>query len=191
MTRDELLKLMEEVAQGVQSAQIQLRVHRNVLDYWGFGKLAREYRKAESDFGLSLDSFVQHALSLDRQIELTPSLELNIGQTVEEILVNDAAIVSALSRLGQSPAGHAQSAGRGGRENGLNLTSAVALASPIFGELELLAIRSFARVRMWQSFIEKQLELVRQMGVPAYLSVIAEPNYRSDESNDRSPMEGL
>ena len=156
MAQDDNLRLVEQVAQALQSAKIQARMHRNMLMFWSFGRLAREYEKAEVDMGHCLDAFVQYALSVERQIDLSPSRKLNIGQTVEEVLVSDRAMISQLVKLTQL---------------------AMLIRNPV-AEVELLVIHSFARIKSWQGFLDKQLELVRQMGLSAYLSVVAEITYR-------------
>lgn len=82
-------------------------------------------------------------------MDLTPSLKLNIGQTVEEILVSDRAVALAVHR--------------------------VAFEGPSFGARTEAKLAS---VQNWLSFLDQQLELVRQMGLPAYLALMAQPAYR-------------
>lgn len=147
MNGDELLKSMEDVAQSIQSLHIQLRVHRNMLTFWSYTRLANEYGKCQEDFSATLDWLIRHALGSDRQLDLTPSLKINIGQTVEEILVSDRSIAQAVSRLAAP------------------CLESVSSAPPL------------APVRRWQAFLDQQLELIRQMGLPTYLALVAEPRY--------------
>jgi bacterioferritin (cytochrome b1) len=144
---DELLKTTEEVAQAIQSLHIQLRVHRNMLSFWSYTKLSREYGKCQEDFSATLDALIRHALGSDRQLDLTPSLKINIGQTVEEILVSDRSIALSVSRL----------------------------AAPCLDSV--LLAPALAPVQQWQAFLDQQLEIIRQMGLPPYLALMAEPKY--------------
>lgn len=149
MSRSDAIQALEHIAGALQSLHIQLRVHRNMLGHWGYARLAEEYGRAQSDLGFGLDAVIAHSLSLERQVDLTPSLKLNIGQTVEEILVSDRAVALAVHR--------------------------VAFEGPSFGprtEAKLASLQD------WLAFLDQQLELVRQMGLPAYLALMAQPAYR-------------
>jgi bacterioferritin (cytochrome b1) len=122
-----------------------------MLGFWSYSRLAREYGKAQLDLGVCLDAVILYALSLERQVDLTPSLKINVGQTVEEILVSDRTVALALAKLVFE--------GKPGLAN------------------EIVA--AFEPLRAWRAFLDQQLELVRQMGLAPYLSLMAEPGYRS------------
>ncbi len=154
MSRSEVMRALEDVAGALQALHIQLRVHRNMLAHWGYARLALQYSKAQADLGLALDAVIGHALSLERQIDLTPALKLNIGQTVEEILVSDRAVALAVSKLAFEQA-----------------------------HLGRVTEGSLSCLGYWSAFLDQQLELVRQMGLSCYLALMAQPEYRPNESS--------
>ena len=154
MGQHDVLRALDEVAGALQSLHIQLRVHRNMLSFWGYSRLSHEYGRAQVDLGGGLDAVIAHALSLERQVDLTPTLKLNIGQTVEEVLVSDRAVALAVLRLTtEGPS----------REG---LTFGPGIQDKLFC------------VSNWLAFLDQQLELVRQMGLSSYLVLVAQPVYR-------------
>jgi bacterioferritin (cytochrome b1) len=152
----ESLKLAEELSQVLQAAQIQLRVHRNMLVNWNYVVLAEAYSSGERNIGLWLDSLIRHALTRECVIDVTPAQKQKIGQTVEEMLVSDRAVAALASRVWHSADQSHVSAGE----------TLHTVRSVVYG------------LRGWQHFLENQQEMIRQMGMPAYLMVIARPSYQ-------------
>lgn len=152
---EESLKLAEELSQVLQAAQIQLRVHRNMLLNWNYLVLAQAYSNGERSMGLWLDGLIRHALTRECVIDVTAAQKQKIGQTVEEMLVSDRAVAALAACVWHSADQSHVSAGET-----LHIVREVVYA-----------------LRNWQHFLENQLEMIRQMGMSSYLMVVARPCY--------------
>lgn len=152
---EESLKLAEELSQVIQAAQIQLRVHRNMLINWNYLVLAQAYSNVDGSMGNWLDSLIRHALTRECVIDVTAAQKQKIGQTVEEMLVSDRAVAALASRVWHSV-------------DQTHLSS---------GETIHIVREVVYALRSWQHFLENQLEMIRQMGMSSYLMVVARPCY--------------
>lgn len=161
---EETLKISEELSQILQSAMIQVRMHRNMLDYWGYGVLADSYANAERNMQRWFDAITQAAFAEEYLIDPFPSEKLKVGQTVEEMLLTDKVVTASMLKRGASVSAKSSHE-----------------SAPRKAVSEVLS-----EAREWLRFLDNQLELVRQMGVPSYLMVIARPQYPIDPRQRQS-----
>lgn len=144
----ELIQGLSNLAQSQCTMSLQLRIHKNMCEMWGYQKLAATLACQQSTTGAQLDKVILRLLNLEQAVDLQNLGRLNIGQTVEEIFVSDREMAidcrAVAHRLCQSLAGD---------------VTTLTLVEGLLFELE-------ERI----SFQGQQLELVRQMGTQNYLA---------------------
>ncbi len=133
----------------------QYWLHYRMLDNWGVAKLA-EYERHESiDEMKHADRLSERILFLDGLPNFQLLGRLQIGETVEEILKADLALEEeALPPLREAIAYC---------ESVRDFVSRDLFASILASEEEHV------------DFLEKQFDLIRQMGVPNYIQLQSEP----------------
>lgn len=148
------MKVSSEISSGLSSlVQVhgtilqQLRIHKNICKLWGYEKLAAVILAQNDSVCCHLDKLIIMMLKEEYIFDLQNLNKLNIGQTVEEILVSDRIMAESCGELAVK----------------LTLISHQIEIRKTLEEMSLLQ-RSYA------SLMAQQLELVRQMGTQFYLA---------------------
>ncbi|KAB8040729.1 hypothetical protein GCL60_02035 [Silvanigrella paludirubra] len=148
------MKVSSEISSGLSSlVQVhgtilqQLRIHKNICKLWGYEKLAAVILTQNDSVCCHLDKLITMMLKEEYIFDLQNLNKLNIGQTVEEILVSDRIMAESCGELAVK----------------LTLISHQIEIRKTLEEMSLLQ-RSYA------SLMDQQLELVRQMGTQFYLA---------------------
>jgi bacterioferritin len=144
-------KVLDYLNRGLRSeltAINQYWLHFRILDDWGYKELAKTWRKESIEEMGHADRFVERILFLDGFPNLQVLDPLRIGQTVHEILQSDLAAEYDARNLYQEAATYCDSVGDKVSKN-------------LFEEL-------MADEEGHIDFLETQLNLVEQLGLPLY-----------------------
>lgn len=144
-------KVIEYLNKGLRSeltAVSQYWLHYRMLDNWGYGELAKYWRKESIDEMNHADRFIDRILFLEGYPNLQVLDPMRIGQNVQEIIECDLAAELEARALYLEAAKYCDSINDRVSKN-------------IFEEL---ATDEETHV----DFLETQLELIRQIGLPLY-----------------------
>jgi bacterioferritin len=145
-----VIDLLNEILTGELTAINQYFLHARICKNWGYKHLAEHIYKESIDEMKHADRLVERLLFLDGLPNLQKLDKLLIGQKVVEILNNDLSLeMLALPRLNKAIQ-TCRDLGDNGSED--------LLTKILVSEEEHV------------DWLESQLELVKQMGEPAYLS---------------------
>ncbi len=149
------MKVLGEMSGGLSSlVQVhgtilqQLRIHKNICQLWGYEKLMSTISYQNDSVCIHLDKLILMMLRAEINFDLQNLNKLNIGQTVEEILVSDRIMAETCRDLASR----------------LSLVSSQNLE--IRKTIEDMALLQEA----YAQTMAQQLELVRQMGTQLYLA---------------------
>jgi bacterioferritin len=145
----EVLNYLQQVLQSELTAISQYFLHAEMLDNWGYKGLGK-YTKGEAIGEMKhAEAVLERMLFLDGQPNMQELFKLRIGQDVKQIHENDLALeYEAVARLNQA------------------ITAAVAAADN--GSRELFE-RILKDEEEHVDFLEAQLTMIEQMGLPNYL----------------------
>lgn len=136
------------LAQSLCTTLLQLRIHRNVSECWGYAKLTQILTEHQTSVATALDSVIRRLLALEQAVDLQNLGRINVGQTVEELFVSEREMAVQTRALIQRLS--------------TDLKSEV-VTSRMLDEVLLSE-------DMRAAFFSQQLELVRQMGSQNYLA---------------------
>ena len=144
-------KVIEYLNRGLRSeltAVNQYWLHYRILDDWGYKELAKQWRKESIEEMNHADRFVDRILFLDGFPNLQELDPLRIGQNVQEILECDLAAENEARRLYLEAAQYCDSI-----NDRVSKRLFEDLAEDEEGHID---------------FLETQLELIKQIGLPLY-----------------------
>jgi bacterioferritin len=144
-------KVLDYLNRGLRSeltAINQYWLHYRILDDWGYRELAKTWRKESIEEMHHADRFVERILFLDGFPNLQVLDPLRIGQNVQEVIECDLAAEHEARNLYQEAAIYSDSVGDKVSKNLFE-----ALMADEEGHID---------------FLETQLELIRQVGLPLY-----------------------
>jgi bacterioferritin len=146
----EVIACLQEVLTGELTAINQYFLHAEMLENWGYKSLAK-YTKMESIGEMRhAEACLERILFLDGSPSMQELFKLRIGQNVKQMHENDLQVeYEALARL--------------------NKSIAVAVAAGDNGSRELFE-RILKDEEEHVDFLEAQLTLIEQMGLPNYLA---------------------
>ena len=149
------MKVLGEMASGLSSlVQVhgtilqQLRIHKNICQLWGYEKFMSKISYQNDAVCIHFDKLILMMLRAEINFDLQNLNKLNIGQTVEEIIVSDRIMAEACRDLASR----------------LSLISSQNVE--IRQTLEDMALLQGS----YAQSMAQQLELVRQMGTQLYLA---------------------
>lgn len=145
-----LSEALGKVIAAQTAGLLQLKIHRNLCQTWGYVRLTQDLRSEEERHSARLDAVMCKAVSLSYAVALDGDTlpQLKVGQTVEEVLENDKQLAEAL------------------------LEPIIALHEAFAGDLRSQALAQGLAVETGDrvSHLECQLELMRQLGTENYLA---------------------
>ena len=145
-----ILDLLNDVLTGEITAASQYFLHAKMCLHWGYDHLGKKIYKESIDEMKHADKLVEHILFLEGLPNLQRMGNLAIGQAVTEILESDLALERAtVSRL-NSAVGLCRDLGDNGSED--------------------LLLRILVDSESHVDWLESQVELLKQVGEPHYLS---------------------
>ncbi|MBZ2187400.1 MAG: bacterioferritin [Bryobacter sp.] len=145
----EVLNYLQQVLQSELTAISQYFLHAEMLDNWGYKGLGK-YTKGEAIGEMKhAEAVLERMLFLDGQPNMQELFKLRIGQDVKQIHENDLALeYEAVERLNRAIAAAVAAADNGSRE---------------------LFERILKEEEEHVDFLEAQLTMIEQMGLPNYL----------------------
>jgi bacterioferritin len=145
----EVLNYLQQVLQGELTAINQYFLHAEMLENWGYKGLAK-YTKMESIGEMRhAEALMERMLFLDGTPNMQELFKLRIGQDVKAIHENDLQLeYEAVERLNKAIAASVAAADNGSRE---------------------LFERILKDEEEHVDFLEAQLTMIEQMGLPNYL----------------------
>jgi len=144
-------KVIEYLNRGVRSeltAINQYWLHYRIFDNWGFLELAKKWREESMEEMDHADKFIKRILFLEGFPNLQTLDPLRIGENVEEIITLDLATEMDARKLYLEAAAYC-----------LSINDRV--SQNLFEEVITSEEKHI-------DFLETQLELIRQLGVPLY-----------------------
>lgn len=148
------MKVSSEISSGLSSlVQVhgtilqQLRIHKNICKLWGYEKLAAVISNQSDSVCQHLDKLITMMLREEYNFDLQNLNKLNIGQTVEEIMVSDRTMAESCRDLSAK----------------LTFISQDLEIRKVLEEMAMLQ-------KYYANSLSQQLELVRQMGTQFYLA---------------------
>jgi len=150
----EVLNYLQEVLKSELTAISQYFLHAEMLDNWGYKGLGK-YTKGEAIGEMKhAEAVLERMLFLDGTPNMQELHKLRIGQDVKQIHENDLSLeFEAVDRL--------------------NKAIAVAVAAGDNGTRDLFE-QILKDEEMHVDFLEAQLTMIEQMGLPNYLTVQVE-----------------
>ncbi len=146
----EILDLLNELLTNELTAINQYFIHAKLCDHWGYKKLGQKVRAESIDEMKHADQVISRILFLDGVPNLQRLNKLRVGETVEEQLQSDLALeYASIAKLNEWIA-TARRLGDNGTED--------LLTKILVGEEE------------HTDWLETQLEVVKQIGLPHYLA---------------------
>ena len=146
----EILDLLNELLTNELSAINQYFIHAKMCENWGYMKLAHKVRAESIDEMKHADLVISRILFLDGVPNLQRLNKLRVGENVEEQLQSDLALEHAsIAKLNEWIA-----TARGLGDNGT----------------EDLLTKILVGEEKHTDWLETQLELVKQIGLPHYLA---------------------
>jgi bacterioferritin len=149
------MKVLGEMASGLSSlVQVhgtilqQLRIHKNICKLWEYEKLMSRISNQNDSVCIHFDKLIMMMLRAEINFDFQNLNKLNIGQTVEEILVSDRIMAETCRDLASR----------------LSLISSQNIEIRRTLEEMVLLQGSYAQ------YMSQQLEIVRQMGTQLYLA---------------------
>ncbi len=150
----EVLHYLQEVLKGELTAISQYFLHAEMLENWGYKGLAGYTKKESIGEMKHAEAVMERMLFLDGAPNMQDLMKLRIGQDVKAIHENDLALeFEAVDRL--------------------NKAIAAAVAAGDNGSRELFE-RILTDEEEHIDFLEAQLTMIEQMGLPNYLTVQVE-----------------
>jgi bacterioferritin len=150
----EVLHYLQEVLKGELTAINQYFLHAEMLENWGYKGLAGYTKKESIGEMKHAEAVMERMLFLDGAPNMQDLMKLRIGQDVKAIHENDLALeFEAVERL--------------------NKAIAAAVAAGDNGSRELFE-RILTDEEEHIDFLEAQLTMIEQMGLPNYLTVQVE-----------------
>jgi bacterioferritin len=145
-----VLAVLQEVLKAELTAINQYFLHAEMLENWGYEKLAAYVRKESIDEMKHAEILIERILYLDSTPNMSDYFKINIGASVEQQFKNDVQVeYDAVKRL----------------NDGVHVCSAQNDA----GSRELLE-HILVDEEHHIDWLEAQLELIKQMGIQNYLS---------------------
>ena len=145
----EITQGLSYLAQSISTILQQLRVHRNMCEFWGYQKLALELGRQRDSLSEGMDAVLKRMLALEQSIDLQHLGRLNIGQTVEEILVSEREMCEAC----------------------YSLANRLAVSSHSDVSTRQVTENAAVKIAERMEFFDQQLEMIRQMGVQNFLAM--------------------
>jgi bacterioferritin len=150
----EVLHYLQEALKGELTAINQYFLHAEMLENWGYKGLAGYTKKESIGEMKHAEAVMERMLFLDGAPNMQDLMKLRIGQDVKAIHENDLALeFEAVDRL--------------------NKAIAAAVAAGDNGSRELFE-RILTDEEEHIDFLEAQLTMIEQMGLPNYLTVQVE-----------------
>jgi bacterioferritin len=150
----EVLHYLQEVLKGELTAINQYFLHAEMLENWGYKGLAAYTKKEAIGEMKHAEAVMERMLLLDGAPNMQELMKLRIGQDVKAMHENDLALeFEAVDRL--------------------NKAIAAAVAAGDNGSRELFE-RILTDEEEHIDFLEAQLTMIEQMGLPNYLTVQVE-----------------
>jgi bacterioferritin len=145
----EVIEHLQEALKAELTAISQYILHSEMMDNWGYKGLAK-YTKMEAIGEMKhAEAVIERMLFLDGSPSLQELFPLNIGQNVKQMHENDLALeLQAIARLNKAVAAAVAAGDNGSRD----------LFESILKDEEGHA-----------DFLEAQLTMIEQMGLPNYL----------------------
>ncbi len=145
----EVIKYLQEVLCGELTAINQYFLHAEMLENWGYKGLANYTKKESIGEMKHAEACIERILFLDGLPNLQDLFRLRIGQNVKEIHENDLQLeYDAVARLNKAIAASVAAGDNGSRE---------------------LFERILTDEEEHIDFLEAQLTMIEQMGLPNYL----------------------
>lgn len=145
----EVIKYLQEVLCGELTAINQYFLHAEMLENWGYKGLANYTKKESIGEMKHAEACIERILFLDGLPNLQDLFRLRIGQNVKEIHENDLQLeYDAVARLNKAIAASVAVGDNGSRE---------------------LFERILTDEEEHIDFLEAQLTMIEQMGLPNYL----------------------
>jgi bacterioferritin len=150
----EVIKYLQEVLCGELTAINQYFLHAEMLENWGYKGLANYTKKESIGEMKHAEAAIERILFLDGLPNLQDLFRLRIGQNVKEIHENDLQLeYEAVARLNKAIAASVAAGDNGSRE---------------------LFERILTDEEEHIDFLEAQLTMIEQMGLPNYLVTLVE-----------------
>jgi bacterioferritin len=150
----EVIKYLQEVLCGELTAINQYFLHAEMLENWGYKGLAGYTKKESIGEMKHAEACIERILFLDGLPNLQDLFRLRIGQNVKEIHENDLQLeYEAVARLNKAIAASVAAGDNGSRE---------------------LFERILTDEEEHVDFLEAQLTMIEQMGLPNYLVTLVE-----------------
>ncbi len=150
----EVINCLQDVLRAELTAISQYFLHAEMLDNWGFKGLAQYTKKESIGEMMHAEAVMERMLFLDGAPNMQELHKLRIGQNVKQIHENDLALeYEAVARL--------------------NAAIAVAVTAGDNGSRDLF-MTILKDEEMHVDFLEAQLTMIEQMGLPNYLTVQVE-----------------
>ena len=150
-----VIEYLNAVLKGELTAVNQYWLHYRMLDNWGIKRLAAYERHESIDEMKHADRLAERILFLDGLPAMQALNRLRIGETVPEILAADLALEQEALTLLREAVVHSESV----RD---------------FGSRELF-VEILEAEEEHVDFIETQLSMIEQMGLPNYLQLQSKP----------------
>ena len=150
-----VIEYLNAVLKGELTAVNQYWLHYRMLDNWGIKRLAAYERHESIDEMKHADRLAERILFLDGLPAMQALNRLRIGETVPEILAADLALEHEALTLLREAVVHSESV----RD---------------FGSRELF-VEILEAEEEHVDFIETQLSMIEQMGLPNYLQLQSKP----------------
>jgi bacterioferritin len=145
----EVIKYLQEVLCGELTAINQYFLHAEMLENWGYKGLSNYTKKESIGEMKHAEACIERILFLDGLPNLQDLFRLRIGQNVKEIHENDLQLeYDAVARLNKAIAASVAAGDNGSRE---------------------LFERILTDEEEHIDFLEAQLTMIEQMGLPNYL----------------------
>ena len=145
-----IIAMLNEVLKAELTAINQYFLHAEMLENWKYERLAKHTRKESIEEMKHAEKLMERILYLDGTPNMSDYFKINIGPTVEQQFKNDVQVeYDAVKRL----------------NDGVHICSAQNDA----GSRELLE-HILVDEEHHIDWLEAQLELIKQMGLPNYLA---------------------
>ncbi|MDX1980982.1 MAG: bacterioferritin [Bryobacteraceae bacterium] len=147
---EKVLAYLQEALKGELTAINQYFLHAEMMENWGYERMAKITRKESIDEMRHAESLLERILYLDGSPNMTELFPLRIGQNLKQQLENDLALeMEALPRLNRAIQSAVEAGDNGSRE--------------LF---EKILVDEEHHV----DFLEAQLHQIQEMGYENYLA---------------------
>ena len=154
-----VIEYLNEALKNELTAVNQYWLHYRLLDNWGIATLAHFERHESIDEMKHADRLAERILFLDGLPNFQMLGRLKIGESVEEILVSDLALENEAIPLLRDGIAHCESV----RDY---------VSRDLFGKI-------LASEEHHVDYLERQFDMIKQMGLPNYIQLQSKP---ADES---------